>query len=136
MRAVRILGLLAASPLLGGCLAFHTGAMAGEPEDATFLDVEGTRVRYVDEGEGAPVVLLHGFASSLETWSTVLPELRNQHRLLAMDLRGFGWTDRPNGDYSPDAQARLVLAVMDARGIERAAFVGHSYGASVVLRIA
>jgi 2-hydroxymuconate-semialdehyde hydrolase len=136
MRAVRILGLLAASPFLGGCLAFHQGAMPGEPEGATFLDVDGTRVRYVDEGEGSAVVLIHGFASSLETWATVTPELRNRHRVLAMDLRGFGWTDRPEGDYSPDAQARLVLALMDARGIERAAFVGHSYGASVVLRIA
>ena len=136
MRAVKILAVLAASPVLGGCLAFHTGAMPGEPEGARFLAIEGARVRYLDEGEGSPVVMIHGFASSLETWAPVIPELRVRHRVLAMDLKGFGWTDRPPGDYSPEAQARLVLALMDERGIDRAAFVAHSYGASVVLAIA
>lgn len=136
MRAMKILAVLAASPVLGGCLAFHTGAMPGEPEGARFLALEGARVRYVDEGEGPAVVMVHGFASSLETWAPVIPELRVSHRVLALDLKGFGWTDRPPGDYSPEAQARLVLALMDERGIDRAAFVAHSYGASVVLAIA
>lgn len=129
------LGALACAAL-SGCLAFHAGTMPGEPEGARFADVEGARVRFVDEGEGPAVVMIHGFASSLETWSAVIPEVRVTHRVLAMDLKGFGWTDRPPGDYSPEAQARLVLALMDQQGIERAAFVAHSYGASVALAIA
>ncbi len=121
---------------LTGCLAFHRGAMPGEPK-ATYLDVAGARVRYVDAGEGPAVVLLHGFASSLEAWDGVIPRLlANGHRVLALDLKGFGWTDRPPGDYSPAEQARLVLALMDARGIDRAAVVGHSWGASVALALA
>ena len=56
--------------------------------------------------------------------------------MLALDLKGFGWTDRPEGDYSPEAQARLVLDLMNARGVERAALVGHSWGASVALATA
>jgi pimeloyl-ACP methyl ester carboxylesterase len=128
---------LAIAALTSGCLAFHTGAMPGEPEDATFVTLDGVRVRYVDEGTGTPVVLIHGFASSLETWSTVMPALvRAGHRVVALDLRGFGWTDRPPGDYSSEAQARLVLALMDRLGIARAAVVGHSYGAGVTLRLA
>lgn len=125
-------------PFLPGCLSFHRGAMPGEPRDATFAEVEGARVRYVDIGpRGAPaVVLLHGFASALETWTTVLPALAAKHRVLALDLKGFGWTDRPEGDYSPQAQARLVLALMDARGIAKASVVGHSWGASVALAMA
>jgi pimeloyl-ACP methyl ester carboxylesterase len=126
----------AALALTSGCLAFHRGAMPGEPKDATYLEVDDTRVRYVDVGEGPAVVLLHGFASSLETWVGVIPELAKTHRVLALDLKGFGWTDRPEGDYSPKAQAALVLAVMKARGIEHAAFVGHSWGSSVVLELA
>lgn len=123
--------------LASGCLGFHAGPLPGEPADATFARVQGARVRYVDEGEGAPVVLIHGFASSLETWDGVRPALvARGHRVLAMDLKGFGWTDRPEGDYSPDAQARLVLALMDARGIERAAVVAHSWGSSVALALA
>jgi 2-hydroxymuconate-semialdehyde hydrolase len=136
MRATALLAILAIGTLLPGCLAFHTGAMPGEPEGATFAELDGVRVRYVEAGEGSPVVMVHGFASSLETWLPVMPDVQVRHRVLAMDLKGFGWTDRPEGDYSPEAQARLVLALMDARGIERAAFVAHSYGASVVLAIA
>ncbi|MDQ3030962.1 MAG: alpha/beta fold hydrolase [Myxococcota bacterium] len=131
-----MLAVLAALPVLGGCLSFHRGAMPGEPASARFAQIDGTRVRFVDEGEGPAVVMLHGFASSLETWAAVMPEVRARHRVLALDLRGFGWTDRPDGDYSPEAQARLVLALMDEQGIERAAFVAHSFGASVALAIA
>ena len=125
-------------PFLSGCLTFHRGAMPGEPADATFADVEGARVRYVDMGpsDAPAVVLLHGFASALETWSAIMPQLAEKHRVLALDLKGFGWTDRPEGDYSPQAQARLVLALMDARGIQKASVVGHSWGASVALAMA
>ncbi len=87
-------------------------------------------------GEGPAVVLLHGFGSSLDMWRPLLPELAEDHRVLALDLKGFGWTDRPRGDYSPSAQAQLVWAVLNERGIERAALVGHSWGAAVALAMA
>jgi len=119
-----------------GCLSHHQGAMKGEPVDATFLTVEGARVRYLDVGEGPPVVLLHGFASSIENWGSVIPALKKTHRVLAVDLKGFGWTDRPVGDYSPAAQAALVRAVMKERGIDQAAIVAHSWGSSVALAFA
>jgi len=123
--------------LLPGCLAFHAGTMPGEPADATYAVIDGVRVRYVDEGQGAPVVMIHGFASSLETWAAVRPTLvAAGHRVVALDLRGFGWTSRPPGDYSSDAQARLVLDLMDHLGVERAAVVAHSYGGGVALRVA
>lgn len=111
--------------------------MPGEPKNATFANVGGVRVRYVDTGGDKPaVVLIHGFASSLDTWVTVMPELAKTHRVLALDLKGFGWTDRPEGDYSPDAQAKLVLDLMLQRNIDRADIVGHSWGASVALATA
>ena len=134
--AAPILALVSSALLCAGCLSFQRGAMPGEPADATFATVRGARVRYVVEGEGSPVVLLHGYASSLETWDTVRPALRERHRVVSLDLKGFGWTDRPPGDYSPEEQARLVLALMDELHIERAALVGHSYGASVALAVA
>lgn len=126
-------------PLIAGCLSFHTGAMPGEPKDATFTSVSGVRMRYVDHGKvGAPVVvLLHGFASSLDTWSVVMPALEKKgFRVIALDLKGFGWTDRPEGDYSPDAQAKLVYALLDQRGVQSASFVAHSWGSSVALAAA
>ncbi|MGH1342579.1 MAG: alpha/beta fold hydrolase [Nannocystales bacterium] len=130
------LAAAAAGMLLGGCLHFHDGPLPNEPADARFADVQDARVRFVDEGQGPAVVLIHGFASSLENWDPVLEDLLEGHRVLALDLKGFGWTDRPEGDYSPSAQAALVFALMDQRGIERAAVVGHSWGSSVVLAMA
>ena len=133
-RAILVIAIAALQP---GCLAFHTGAMPGEPQGATFTTLDGVRVRYVDQGQGPAVVLIHGFASSLETWDTVIPALvESGHRVVALDLRGFGWTDRPPGDYSSEAQAQLVLALMDQLGIARASVVGHSYGGGVALRLA
>lgn len=121
---------------LAGCLHYHPGALPGEPADASFAKVAGARVRFEDGGEGPAVVLLHGFASSLENWTGVREALEPDHRVLTLDLKGFGWTDRPQGDYSPKAQAQMVFALMDARGIDKAAVVGHSWGSSVVLAMA
>ena len=79
------------------------------------------------------VVLVHGFASSIEAWAGVVPALTRTHRVIALDLKGFGWTDRPEGDYSPDAQAKLVWHLLDQRGVRSAAIVAHSWGSSVAL---
>jgi pimeloyl-ACP methyl ester carboxylesterase len=130
------IGVVASASLGCASLAFHQGAMPGEPAKATFAEIDGVRVRYEDRGEGPAVVLVHGFASSLENWITVTPTLAKKHRVLAMDLKGFGWTDRPEGDYSPPAQAKLVLDLMKARGIERADVVAHSWGSSIALQMA
>jgi pimeloyl-ACP methyl ester carboxylesterase len=126
-------------PILAGCLSFHTGPMPNEPKNATFANIGGTRVRFVDRGpETSPVVvLIHGFASSLDTWATVMPALEQRgFRVIALDLKGFGWTDRPEGDYSPQAQANLVFGLLDQRGVKHASFVAHSWGASVTLAAA
>lgn len=131
---------------LSGCLGFHAGPAPNEPKDGalgpmTWKTVEGARVRYVDlpatDGEtGTPVVFIHGFASVLESFLPVIQEVRKNHRVVAMDLKGFGLTDRPEGDYSPPAQAKLVEGLMDQLGVERASLVAHSWGSSIALQIA
>ena len=121
-----------------GCLAFHAGPVPGAPADASFLDVAGARVHYVDEGQGDPVVMIHGFASSLGVWDGVRQALvASHHRVIALDLKGFGYSDRPQGDYSPAAEAELVLGLLDARGVtDPVAVVAHSWGSSVALALA
>ena len=136
MKRLLFAAVTALLPALAGCLSFHQGPMPGEPKDATFLEVEGARVRIRDEGEGPPVILIHEFVSSLETWDLVQPVLAKKHRVISLDLKGFGWTDRPEGDYSPWAEAKIVRAIMDRRGIDRAAIVAHSWGSSVALALA
>lgn len=127
---------------LPACLAWHQGPMPGEPPAATFVQVRAgdqpIRVRFRDEGrqDQPTVVLIHGFASALETWATVAPRLAQSRRVISLDLKGFGWTDRPQGDYSPAAQAKMVLAVLQARGVDKFDVVGHSWGSSVALSVA
>jgi len=115
---------------------FHAGPLPGEPVDATFANVADARVHYVERGAGQAVVLMHGFGSSLEVWQELVPELTPGHRVIAVDLKGFGWTDRPESDYSPAAQAEIVWALLDHLKVRRAALVGHSWGASVALAMA
>lgn len=122
---------------LTGCLSYHQGPMPGEPKGATFEMVGGTRVHFTDEGEGPPVVLIHGFASSMGAWADLKKTLAPKHRVIALDLKGFGWTDRPEGDYSPKAQAALVWGLLGKRGVkEPVMVVAHSWGSSVALEMA
>ncbi len=132
---------LTALSALSGCLPFHPGALPNEPRKtsfgpATFKTIAGTRVHYIDVGEGPPVVLIHGFASSLNAWKGVAETLKKNHRVIALDLKGFGWTDRPEGDYSPKAQSKLVYGLLDSLGVDHAAIVAHSWGSSVALQMA
>ncbi|MBL4634370.1 MAG: alpha/beta hydrolase [Kofleriaceae bacterium] len=130
------LALLVLSMFAFGCHHFHAGPMPGAPPDAKFFTVDGVRLHYTDVGEGPAIVLIHGFGSSLEIWHKVVPELSSNHRVVAIDLKGFGWSSRPEGNYSPTEQGRLVLALMSQLGIEKADVVGHSWGASVALALA
>ena len=127
---------IAAFVALAGCPSFHAGPLPGAPADATFVDVDGIHVRYRELGSGPAVVLLHGYGASLDSWVTVQPAVAAHHRVIAVDLKGFGWTSRPDGDYSPAAQAQLVWHVLDKLGVDQVAIVGHSWGTSVALSMA
>jgi len=117
-------------------MAFAPGPMPGEPRAETYRVVDGVRLRYRLSGHGPAVVLLHGYASSLEVWDDVVPLVAAQHTVLSVDLKGFGWSERPAGDYGPAAQAALVLELLDELGLGEVAVVGHSWGASVALALA
>jgi pimeloyl-ACP methyl ester carboxylesterase len=96
-----------------------------------------SRATNASGGDRKPtVILVHGFAASLDSWAGVVPVLSRTHRVIALDLKGFGWTDRPEGDYSPEAQAKLVLRLLELRGVSRSAIVAHSWGSSVALAAA
>ncbi|MBA3819868.1 MAG: alpha/beta fold hydrolase, partial [Deltaproteobacteria bacterium] len=133
LAAALTLGLLG---LLAGCPRFHAGPLPGAPADATFVDVDGVHVRYRASGAGPAVVMIHGYSASSASWLPVIPSLEPRHRVIAIDLKGFGWTSRPAGDYSPAAQAALVWKVLDKLGVADVAIVGHSWGSSVVLSMA
>src|SRR6185503_12929267 len=102
------------------------------------LDIAGAAVHVEQSGAGEPVVLLHGFGESTYSWRLVTPELASRYRVIAIDLNGFGYTERRRDPaaYTIDGQMRLVLGVLDRLGVERAHCVGHSYGVGLTLWIA
>ncbi len=101
------------------------------------VDVDGVGVHYVERGSGPAIVLVHGFGGHTFSFRHLIPDLAKDHRVVALDLKGFGYSERPKkSDYSLGAQARLVLRLMDTLGVESATLVGHSMGGEVVMRVA
>ena len=100
-------------------------------------EVRDTFISYLDEGQGEPVVLLHGIPTWSYLWTPVLGTLTRAARVLAPDLAGFGFSDKRDCfDRSIARQAELVDAWMDRLGISSAVIVGHDIGGGVALRLA
>ena len=105
---------------------------------AAIVDVDGVPIHYIERGSGpAAAVLIHGFLGHTYSFRYLIPELAKDRRVVAVDLKGSGYSSRPQkGDYSLTEQARLVIRLMDKLGIDRASFVGHSLGGEVAMRLA
>ena len=102
-----------------------------------FAMIEGMRVHYRDEGSGPALILIHGTSSSLHTWDGWVERLRAHHRIIRLDLPGFGLTGpAPDGDYRPSRDARVVVSLMSQLGVERADVAGNSLGGRVALMLA
>src|SRR5438309_4489141 len=87
-------------------------------------------------GEGAPLLLLHGWPEFWLTWEPVMVRLANRHRVIAPDLRGFGDSDKPDGHFGAENHAADMLALLDALGIRRAGIVGHDVGGAAMQPLA
>jgi pimeloyl-ACP methyl ester carboxylesterase len=99
--------------------------------------VHGVGVHFIEAGAGRPVVLIHGFGGSTFSFRHLLPALAGRFRAIALDLKGFGYSDRPgDSDYSETAQARLVHDFLEQMGVDRAIVIGHQMGGSIALRLA
>src|SRR5699024_368341 len=89
---------------------------------------------------GDPVLLIHGSGpgvSAYANWRAVLPELAKNHRVIAPDILGFGYTERPEGvTYDMATWTEHLVGLMDALGIEQAAVVGNSFGGALALNLA
>jgi len=103
------------------------------------VDVDGVGIEYTVTGDGAAVVLLHGFPDSGRLWRHQVPALAQAgFKVIVPDMRGYGRSDKPPevADYTMDRLVGDVLAVMEAAGAERAHVVGHDWGAGVAWALA
>lgn len=90
----------------------------------------GLDFHYAEAGTGDDVVLcLHGWPQHWYEWRHLMPALADRHRVLALDLRGFGWSQAPRDGYEKENMADDVLAVLDELGLKRVKLVGHDWGA-------
>lgn len=110
---------------------------AGSGFHARTLTIDGTRLRIIDSGSGTPVLFLHGFGASMYTWRHVLPVVAGGgYRVIAVDIRGFGFSDKPRHGYSNAAYAQLMTALLDSLHITSAVLVGHSMGGAIATEVA
>lgn len=114
--------------------AFHVPWETGSFQDR-YVDVKGIRTRYWQMGEsGPPVILVHGLGASVEYWVRNVAAFAGHFRVYAVDIVGFGRTDKPPGfDYSFDNVADFMAAFLDAVGLDSVHWVGNSMGGLVVM---
>jgi pimeloyl-ACP methyl ester carboxylesterase len=102
------------------------------PQDK-FITVNGQTIHYLQQGSGKPLILVHGFAGSTYTWRKLILLLADQYTVYALDLLGFGLSDKPgDGNYDLEAQGKLVIGFLDALHLPNATLAGHSMGGVVV----
>ncbi len=110
--------------------------------DSQFVEINGLSVHVKTMGQGEPVfVLLHGFGASLYSWHAVMEPLSRLGRVIAFDRPAFGLTERPlawegQNPYSPEAQAAMVLGLLDHFGVQQAILMGNSAGGTIAMQVA
>jgi pimeloyl-ACP methyl ester carboxylesterase len=92
------------------------------------VEIDGARLHVAEAGDGPPLVLLHGWPQHWWCWRRLIPRLAQDHRLLVPDLRGFGWSEAPPGDYAKATFAADVLALLDAEELDSVGLIGHDWG--------
>lgn len=117
-------------------------AFAGLPDflfEPRYREVDGLRLAHIDEGEGAPVLLMHGEPTWSFLWRRLIPPIRDAgHRCIAPDMPGFGRSDKPTdvGWYSYDRHVAIAATLLDDLDISGATIVVHDWGGPIGLRLA
>jgi pimeloyl-ACP methyl ester carboxylesterase len=94
-------------------------------------------LHYEQHGSGEPLLLIHGFGASTYSWRFVTPALAKQHRVIALDLKGFGASPKPErADYSAHEQVNLAASFVRKHDVGGMTLVGHSFGGAVALLLA
>jgi 2-hydroxymuconate-semialdehyde hydrolase len=110
------------------------------PEIGREILAAGYRTNLHDQGEGFPVLLIHGSGPGVTAWANwrlVIPALAKRRRVIAPDLLGFGYSERPeDGQYHQKRWVEHAIGVLDALGIEQADIVGNSFGGGLALALA
>jgi len=133
----RGLAILAVCLIVAVALAFNTFAVNSKTRAAVarsgglVMETGVVPANVKVEGEGPPIVLIHGFSAALDWWDDIAPALAANRRVIRLDLIGHGGTEAPLSGYQIERQAKLVAAVLDKLGVDRVTVIGHSMGGEV-----
>src|SRR6188472_3041068 len=126
--------------LIAALLAINTLIVEGETKPAT-VTIPGGRILHLPDGDmqvlergprgASPIVLIHCYTCSIAWWQRVIPLLDRDHRVVAIDLRGFGGSEKPGSGYSIEDQASFVAEGLKRLGVRGATVVGQSLGGTV-----
>lgn len=114
--------------------------MSNKPEIAKSIQTGNFVTNYHDEGEGFPVVFIHGSGPGVSAWANwrlIIPIVSKYRRVLAPDMVGFGYTEKPSGvEYTMDNWVQQTVEFLDALGLEQVDLVGNSFGGGLALAMA
>jgi len=140
---VTLAGVLAGGAFLAATAAYVRAASKdserANPPRGRFIEVDGVRLHYIEEGTGSAVVILHGNGAMAEEMSIsgLIEALAKEHRVIAFDRPGYGHSSRPRDrSWTPDQQAELILRACDALHLDRAILVAHSWATLVAVAAA
>lgn len=98
---------------------------------SSFAEVNGIRIHYVEGGEGTPVFMLPGWPQTWWAFRKIMPEIARNHRVIVVDIRGMGSSDKPKGGYDKKNMAKDIRELVKVLGYETAHIVGHDIGSQV-----
>lgn len=102
-----------------------------------FADVWGHKIRYLEEGKSdKAIVLVHGLGGSAERWLKVIPLLSPKYRVIAPDVIGFGYSDKPSYDYTIEFFGKFLSAFINTLGLKTTVLVGTSLGGQIAVQCA
>ncbi len=104
---------------------------AAFPFESKFLEVRGSKMHYVEQGEGDPILFLHGNPTSSYLWRNVIPHMSGHGRCIAPDLIGMGKSDKPDLEYRFFEHANYVEDFIDALGLSNITLVIHDWGSGL-----
>ena len=105
--------------------------------EGCFVKMGDINAHYIREGKGRPLLLIHGIFSSAFVWYKNIDELSKYFDVIAVDLKGYGYSDKPaDGRYSRENIRQFMLDFMDAIKVDKAILVGHSWGGGIAIDLA
>lgn len=107
-----------------------------QPYPSKYVEVMGSKMHYIESGEGDPIVFLHGIPTSCYVWRNIIPYVANLGRCIAPDLIGFGQSDKPDIQYSISDHINYINHFIDALKLKRITFVMHGWGSIIGLAYA